>query len=288
MKSMTAFARTETQYDWGSVRWELRSVNQRYLEIFLKLSEHYKTIEMPARDLIKKQLSRGKVEGALFVELNEGSNSFQVDEALLEQLTEAVGKVQMRLPEATQINPLEILQWPGVLTGGDEKLSFQTLESAILDGLHQTLEQLNTAREREGEALATILHEKINHLYREVAAVKKIYPEALKHHTDTLKQRIQELSGQLEEHRFHQEVAILAQKADITEEIERLETHLKEVERLLSQNGSIGRRLDFLMQELNREANTLGSKAIDSRLAKASVECKVLIEQMREQIQNIE
>lgn len=288
MKSMTAFARTENPYEWGIVRWELRSVNQRYLEIFLKLSDRYKSLEMPAREAIKKRLSRGKIEGSLWVELNENANSFQLDDELLFQLTEAINKIQMRLPEATQVNPLDILQWPGMMQGGQTNLKQETLETAILDSLQLTLTQLNDTRQREGQALAQILQEKIDGLYREVGAVKTLYPQALQHHTDMLKQRIEDLSGQLEPHRFHQEVAILAQKADITEEIERLETHLKEVERLLSKDGSIGRRLDFLMQELNREANTLGSKAIDSRLSQASVECKVLIEQMREQIQNIE
>lgn len=288
MKSMTAFARIEQQYDWGKISWELRSVNQRYLEIYLKMAENLKTVEMPARELIKKAIGRGKLEGSLQVSLNETSESFHVDINLVNQLVKSIESVQRSLPEATQVNPLDILKWPGILQTQQNSLSTEDLNSAILDCLQQALDQLNEARTREGKALATILAEKAERMHLEVEKVKTIYPQALQHHTETLKQRIAELAGQVDDHRFHQEVAIIAQKADIAEEIERLETHLTEVARLLNAKGVVGRRLDFLMQELNREANTLGSKAIDSQLTQASVECKVLIEQMREQIQNIE
>ncbi|MPQ76422.1 YicC/YloC family endoribonuclease [Hydrogenovibrio sp. JE_KL2] len=288
MKSMTAFARVEQQQDWGKISWELRSVNQRYLEIYLKMAENLKTVEMPAREKIKQSIGRGKLEGTLQVDLTEGESSFHVDINLVNRLVQSIETVQLSLPEATNLSPLDILKWPGVLQTQQSTLSADKLNSAILDCLQQALEQLNEARSREGQALATILSEKINLLQSEVDAVKAIYPEALSQHTEALKQRIQELAGQVDDHRFHQEVAIIAQKADISEEIERLQTHLTEVSRLLTTKGLVGRRLDFLMQELNREANTLGSKAIDPRLTQSSVECKVLIEQMREQIQNIE
>ncbi|WP_024852080.1 YicC/YloC family endoribonuclease [Hydrogenovibrio kuenenii] len=289
MKSMTAFARIEQQYDWGKISWELRSVNQRYLEIYLKMAENLKTVEMPARELIKKSVGRGKLEGSLQVTLNEAAESFHVDINLVNQLVKSIESVQQSLPEATQVNPLDILKWPGILQTQQNSLSPEALNTAILDCLQQALDQLNEARTREGKALATILSEKTEQMHQEIEKVKTIYPQALQHHTEALKQRIAELAGQVDDHRFHQEVAIIAQKADIAEEIERLETHLTEVSRLLSaKNGVVGRRLDFLMQELNREANTLGSKAIDPQLTQASVECKVLIEQMREQIQNIE
>lgn len=288
MKSMTAFARIEQQYDWGKISWELRSVNQRYLEIYLKMAENLKTVEMPAREQIKKAVGRGKLEGTLQVILNDSAESFQVDTDLVKQLVQSVETVQMSLPEATQVNPLDILKWPGVLQTEQNTLTSEELNQAILEVLKQALTQLNDAREREGQALAKIISDKAERMQQEVDKVKAVYPQALKHHTETLKQRIIELAGQVDEQRFHQEVAIIAQKSDIAEEIERLETHLTEVARLLNTNGLVGRRLDFLMQELNREANTLGSKAIDSQLTQASVECKVLIEQMREQIQNIE
>ncbi|BBN60628.1 YicC/YloC family endoribonuclease [Hydrogenovibrio marinus] len=288
MKSMTAFARVEQQQDWGKISWELRSVNQRYLEIYLKMSENLKSVEMPAREKIKQSIGRGKLEGTLQVDLTEAATSFHVDINLVNQLVQSIEAVQLSLPEATNLSPLDILKWPGVLQTQQSTLSAEQLNDAILGCLQQALEQLNEARGREGQALAMILSEKIERLQNEVDAVKAIYPEALSQHTEALKQRIQELAGQVDDYRFHQEVAIIAQKADITEEIERLQTHLTEVSRLLTTKGLVGRRLDFLMQELNREANTLGSKAIDPRLTQLSVECKVLIEQMREQIQNIE
>lgn len=288
MRSMTAFARVEQQFDWGQISWELRSVNQRYLEVYLKMAEPYKYLEMECRDEIKHALSRGKVEASLSVEVSNASQGFTLDDNLLSDLSQAIGKVQMSLPEATQVNPLEILKWPGLVTSGQAKLLPEQLNQDILETLNQALNKLDEVRQREGDALARIITEKLGLIEDQIVQVKAQFPILMARQTESLKQRILDLAAQVDEQRLMQEVAVMAQKADIAEELDRLMTHIEEVARLTQTNDVVGRRLDFLMQELNREANTLGSKSIHSSLSQASVELKVLIEQIREQVQNIE
>ncbi|MDX1795546.1 MAG: YicC/YloC family endoribonuclease [Hydrogenovibrio sp.] len=288
MNSMTAFARTETLFDWGKVTWELRTVNQRYLETYLRIPDAYKFIEMDARQVIKKALSRGKVEGGLMIELQGDAEAFRLNEPLVENLTHAIEAIQQRLPEATQVNPVDILKWPGVLQNQDFGLDEETLSDELLSALQKTLAHLNTSRQREGAALTLVIRDKLAQMTRHIDLLKQRFPELLAKQNQVLRQRIEDLAQQVDEQRFLQELAILAQKADITEELERLETHIAEVARLIETDEVVGRRLDFLMQELNREANTLGSKSIDTLLSQTSVELKVLIEQIREQVQNIE
>lgn len=288
MRSMTAFARVEQLFDWGSISWELRSVNQRYLEIYLKLAESYKFLEMDCREEIKHALSRGKVEGTLSVDVKVSEQSLELDEALLNQISSVVSHIQLALPEATQINPLELLKWPGLFKSDSSLIEVDQLSQDILETLNQALNKLDEARQREGDALAKVIGDKLIRVQEQVNLVKARFPEIMQKQTDTLKQRIKDLTEQVDEQRFLQEVAVISQKADIYEELDRLDTHLNEVARLIQTNDVVGRRLDFLMQELNREANTLGAKAIDKTLSQTSVELKVLIEQMREQIQNIE
>lgn len=288
MKSMTAFARTETVFDWGKVTWELRTVNQRYLETYLKLPEAYNFIEMDARQVIKKALSRGKLEGGLMIELQGNSQDFSLNEPLIHNLTHAIEAIQQRLPEATQVNPIDLLKWPGVMQNKDLGIDQQTLTDELLSALQKTLSHLNTNRQREGGALTLVIRDKLSQMQQHIDLLKQRFPELLAKQNQTLRQRIEDLAQQVDEQRFLQELAILAQKADVTEELERLETHITEVARLIETDEVVGRRLDFLMQELNREANTLGSKSIDTLLSQTSVELKVLIEQIREQVQNIE
>lgn len=293
IKSMTAFAKTQNtgSETAGRFSWEVRSVNQRYLEINPRLQDAFKHLENDLRDLIKSHVQRGKVDVSLSYENSMDSSGMQVNNELLNALTQAVSQVQQNLPEATHVNPLEILQWPGVLQNETSQGKQKTLDKTLLTGLENTITEFNQHRQREGQALAELILQRCQSINTILETLEPELPNILARHIDKLKTRIESLSEQLDEQRFHQEVAIISQKMDIAEEIDRLKTHLKEVQHILTHNTAgkaVGRRLDFLMQELNREANTLGSKSIDAQISQASVEFKVLIEQMREQVQNIE
>ena len=295
INSMTAFAKNQATAsdNIGRFSWEVRSVNQRYLEINPRLPEAFKHLENDLRDCIKSKVNRGKVDVSLSYENSLATSGLKVNHELLTSLTQAVNQVQQNLPEATQVNPVEILQWPGILQNETSKTQQQTVDKALLTALATTLDDFNQHRLREGQALAQLILQRCETINTLIEALEPQLPDILTRHTDKLKSRILSMSDQLDEQRFHQEVAIMSQKMDIAEEIDRLKTHLKEVKHILTQNTAgkavaVGRRLDFLMQELNREANTLGSKSIDSNISQTSVELKVLIEQMREQVQNIE
>lgn len=293
VKSMTAFAKVQSSFSQGSFSWEIRSVNHRYLEIQPKLPDSFRFLEMPVRAQVKKQLSRGKVDLFLSVNHNAQSDSFHVNQAILQPLSEAVCTVQQTLMEATHVNPLELLKWPGVLdsqpkSDTDETEQNNLDEALFITALEEALSQLNANRLREGDALADLILLRCQAIEEQVEILQKALPEILQRHITKLKGRILILTDQIEDDRVHQEIAIVAHKIDIDEELDRLSTHISEVKHVLTQTGPIGRRLDFLMQELNREANTLGSKSTDSLVSQASVELKVLIEQMREQVQNIE
>jgi uncharacterized protein (TIGR00255 family) len=285
MKSMTAFFIHPQSFDWGALRWEMRSVNHRYLELHLKLPDTAKALEPAIRETIKPFLARGKVELQLHLSPTQNTQNFSLNQPLLSGLTDAINQIQTALPEATQVNPVELLKWPG-LVETDVENSVHTDD--ILAALNNGLSEFDQIRQREGEALSQFIHEKLQAMREHVTQARQLLPGIRQHYADQLKQRIAEHTDTLDEGRFHQEIAIQAQKMDVAEELDRLETHLNEVERLRHEPGLIGRRLDFLMQELNREANTLGAKSIDSRTAQIGVELKVLIEQIREQVQNIE
>ncbi len=289
MKSMTAFARIQHATEWGSYSWEIRAVNQRFLEVHTKLPEAWRHLESTIREQLKQQLQRGKIEVGLQLNENQSDQAMQIDQAVLQPLVAAVNEVQQSLMEATQVNPLDVLKWPGVLKAesADESQQ-QQQQTELLNGLQQAIDALNANREREGEALKAILQTRCAQIRELVEQTQGLLPQIIAAQTEKLRQRIGLLIDEADQSRFHQEVAILAQKLDVQEELDRLLTHLSEVNHVLSQQGAIGRRLDFLMQELNREANTLGSKSADSRTSQTSVELKVLIEQMREQVQNIE
>jgi len=294
---MTAFARTQENATFARFSWEIRSVNQRYLEVNLRLPEGQRHLEPAIRTKIKQHLSRGKVDVSLSYEKPPIQQSLQVNMAVLEPLSTAINQVQQTMIEATQVNPLEVLQWPGVLHENTCEHDSEEIDEQLITSLVSALHQLNQHRLREGQSLAQMILERCAKIEQNVANLTPKLSQMLTNHTDKLKLRIESLAQQVDENRFHQEVAILAQKMDVAEELDRLSTHILEVKHILDaqeakktaeQNAPIGRRLDFLMQELNREANTLGSKAIDSEISQTSVELKVLIEQMREQVQNIE
>ncbi|CAN7162957.1 YicC/YloC family endoribonuclease [Pseudomonas solani] len=284
--SMTAFARVEQAGTHGTLSWELRSVNHRYLEPHLRLPESFRDLEGAVREALRQGLSRGKVECTLrFAEENAGK-SLQVDRERAAQLVEAAEAVAALVKQPAPLNPLEILAWPGVLVA--DAADPQALNAAALEVFAKALDELRNGRAREGADLARLLNERLDGILEEVEALRKLVPQMLTTQRQKILDRFGEMKAELDPQRLEQELVLLAQKSDVAEELDRLSTHVSEVRRVLKAGGAAGRRLDFLMQELNREANTLGSKAFDSRSTQAAVNLKVLIEQMREQVQNIE
>ncbi|CAD5106287.1 YicC/YloC family endoribonuclease [Zestomonas carbonaria] len=284
--SMTAFARVERAGTHGTLSWELRSVNHRYLEPHLRLPEAFRDLEGAVREALRQGLSRGKVECTLrFAEDNAGQ-PLQVDRERAAQVVAAAETVAGLIKQPAPLNPLEVLAWPGVLVA--DAADPQALNKAALEAFEAALGELKNGRAREGAELAKLLNERLDGILEEVGALRVLVPQMLAAQRQKILDRFTELKAELDPQRLEQELVLLAQKSDVAEELDRLTTHVTEVRRVLKAGGAAGRRLDFLMQELNREANTLGSKAFDPRSTQAAVNLKVLIEQMREQVQNIE
>ena len=284
--SMTAFARTERAGTHGTQSWELRSVNHRYLEPQLRLPEAFRDLEGSVRDALRQGLSRGKVECTLrFTEESTGK-ALQLDRERAAQLISAAESIASLIKQPAPLNPLEVLAWPGVLVADGTDPQAQNAEAMQL--FNQALDELKNGRGREGAELAKLLNERLDAMTTEVATLRELVPQMLATQRQKILDRFTEMKAELDPQRLEQELVLLAQKSDVAEELDRLSTHVSEVRRVLKAGGAAGRRLDFLMQELNREANTLGSKAFDPRSTQAAVSLKVLIEQMREQVQNIE
>ncbi|WP_299593980.1 YicC/YloC family endoribonuclease [uncultured Microbulbifer sp.] len=286
VRSMTAFGRAEVNYSSGTAVWEMRSVNHRYLEPHFRLPEAARALEPKLREVLRKSLNRGKVEMTLNLKTNSGEvAAIEVNQALAEQLVKAAELVAPA-SDSLSLNPLEILKWPGVIAEPETDADEQA--NAILEGFKQALTQVADNREREGAELAGFIEARIKGISEQVTTVRALLPQILQNQREKLKTRLEELLEEIDKDRIEQEIAILAQKADVDEELDRLDAHITETRRVLKNGGPIGRRLDFLMQEFNREANTLSSKAVVTDTTQAAVELKVLIEQMREQVQNIE
>ena len=285
-QSMTAFARKEASYSWGSLSWELRAVNHRFLEPQLKIHEALRDIEPIVRDKLRSTLSRGKVECALRFHAEAGTAVIEIDQQRVASVVKALEQIKAHSSDLSPIDPLALLHYPGVQKSAG--IDTDAVLAAATELLDATLAQFIEARKREGVELAKMIEQRLDAIDQIVAEVRGLMPQILQAQRDNLKQRVEQLGVDLDPERLEQEVVMLAQKADVAEELDRLETHVNEVRRALTQRGPVGRRLDFLMQELNREANTLGSKSIVTSTTACSVELKVLIEQMREQIQNIE
>ena len=289
MNSMTAFARQELPFPQGVISWEIRAVNQRYLEANFKLAEPFRHLEMPLRDLLKKSVNRGKVE--VFLKFHAQPNTVQqLDTAVIQTLSQTLEQLQNAFPNLAPTDPLSLLNWPGLVKNNAENLDLSASESDILQSFSSLLDTFNLARTNEGAALKHLMLEKLEAIASQIAVVYARLPDRLLKHTEKMQQRLLDLLGntELDTQRLHQEIALLSQKLDIQEELDRLNTHIQAVRQAFESPEPVGRRLDFLMQEMNREANTLGSKALDSETTQASVELKVLIEQIREQVQNIE
>lgn len=284
--SMTAFARTEQAAPWGTLQVEIRSVNQRYLEPHFRLHESLRDLEPVLREALRQHLARGKIECSVRFESAEMVQAPAVNHARLATISEALNAVQQQVPSAVPPTTLELLNQPGVM---EKKHLDQDAVKAAATGLfNQALNELIDARAREGEKLAEMISTRLTAVSEQVAAVRQLMPQILERQRAQLLERLEIAKTELDHQRLEAELVLVAQKADVDEELDRLTAHIEEVSRQLVQKGPKGRRLDFLMQELNREANTLSSKSIVAESTRCAVELKVLIEQMREQIQNIE
>ena len=287
MLSMTAFSRQQLDQDWGSLTWEIRSVNHRYLEISVRLPEMFRGLENLVRETIRKRLKRGKVECQLRYQSGESYQSeMHLDKKLIQKLIQANIEIEQISGTSSSLHNIDILRWPGVIQ--DQEFDTAKIDKQALELFNSALDDLIASREREGAELKGFLQQRIDSIREIVVTIRAKMPEILASQKQSLLDRLEELKAELEPTRLEQEIALLAQKADVHEELDRLDSHLNEVARVIDLAGQKGRRLDFLMQELNREANTLSSKSIVIDTTLSAVELKVLIEQLREQIQNVE
>lgn len=287
LKSMTAFARQEVSLDEGSLTWEIRSVNHRYLEPNFRIPEQFREAEGQFRDLLRKKLARGKLDCSLkWQGSDHAGEEISLNNETLTQLNEALGTIANKVQNAASPSALEVLQWPGVMEHKESDKA-ALLKSAIKT-FAQAIDTLVENRVREGDQLEPLFDDRLNKVEDIVKEVRKMLPNILEQQRNNLRKRFDELAAELDPQRLEQEMVVIAQKSDVDEELDRLDAHVKEVRKVLKKKEPVGRRLDFLMQELNREANTLSSKSIVTDTTKAAVELKVLIEQMREQVQNVE
>ncbi len=285
--SMTAFSRIRDKDENGELIWEIRSVNHRFLEVMVRLPEELRALDPIVRERVSKRLGRGKLDCTLrYNPAGEAAAAVRINDRLARQIISATQEIGQMLHDSTALRAMDILRWPGVLEQEERNLSpVQQRAGELLD---KALDDLIDSRRREGERLAELIVQRCHSMRGEVEKVKQLMPRILQTIRDRLRARLAEVASELDEGRLEQEMALLAQRLDVDEEMDRLSTHLDEVERVLQRDEPVGRRLDFLMQELNREANTLSSKSTDVESTRVGVELKVLIEQIREQVQNIE
>ncbi|WP_310450693.1 YicC/YloC family endoribonuclease [Sulfuritalea sp.] len=288
--SMTGYAAASRDLGSAVMNLEIKSVNSRYLDVSFRLSEDLRFLEMPLREKITGRIGRGKIEcrGYLQAQPAQGAAARQrtPDPLLLTELGKLDAAVRSALPQAAPLSVAEVLRWPGVL--GDDSLSGETLQAAAQELFATLLDEFVASREREGAKLADVLKDRAARMRERVAAAEPLLPAALAAYRERLATKLREAVANLDEERIRQEVGVFAAKIDVAEEIARLVTHMDELERVLKKGGAVGKRLDFLMQELNREANTLSSKSVSGEVTAIALELKLLIEQMREQVQNLE
>jgi uncharacterized protein (TIGR00255 family) len=285
--SMTGYAVRTLDIERGTLQLELKSVNSRYLDFHFRISDDLRALEMPLRELLAARLARGKVECRLALNAAAARpEQLQLNGELLATLRALETQVRQALPDARPLAVADALRWPGML--GDQTLDLAALAPRVLGLAREVLDEFTASRAREGEKLAALIVDRVAAMRAIVALVAPRIPQAQALYTDKLRERLSEALGSASDDRILQEVAVFATRIDVAEELSRLTTHLDEVERVLKHGGACGKRLDFLMQELNREANTLGSKSAITEVSQASMELKLLIEQMREQIQNLE
>lgn len=284
--SMTAFARHEWVMPAGSFNLELRSVNHRYLELYLRLPDSLREVEAELRDVLRQMLSRGKIDATLRFEPLSDSKNMVINQSVATQLANLCQELVSVTRQEPNIQAIDFLKWPGVIE--QQALLTPEVRKELSLFFQTTVKKLIEAREREGQALKEFLLQRLIQCETQLNLIRQFFPDMVMMQKEKLTQRLAELSAMLDTQRLEQEIAILAQKLDISEEVDRLATHLQEAHRILAEGGQVGRRMDFLLQEMNREANTMSSKAMDVKIQYAVVEIKVLLEQIREQVQNIE
>jgi len=286
MHSMTGFSRKETKYDWGIIIWEIRSINQRYLEMSIRVSDEFRILEPKIRKYIQSHINRGKIECTLILEYNNSNyNNIYIKEKLINNIIKKIESLKIK-NIATNVNLIDLLNWPGVLNNNKKNLN--TITEKVLISLKETMNELINSRKNEGLALKKLIKNRLLLMQTEIKEIKKNIPNSLILERKKLLLKFKQLKIEVDYHRFEQELLIIVQKMDIHEEIDRIDTHIKEIFIVLTKKEPIGRRLDFILQEVNREANTLTSKSISSNITTSAIEIKVLIEQIREQVQNIE
>lgn len=284
--SMTAYARREVKGDWGTAVWEIRSVNQRYLETYFRMPEQFRGLEPVLRERFRKRLARGKVECHLRFEANPNAKGeLKINEDLAKQVIHAARWVKEVSGEGN-INPFQVLQWQGVMEAPEQ--DFDAINKELLAEFDLAVDDFIAARAREGDNMKALIEQRLSAITDEAVKVRARMPEILEWQRERLTTKFEEAKIELDATRVEQELILLAQKVDVAEELDRLDSHVKETTNILKKGGAVGRRLDFMMQEFNRESNTLASKSISTDITASGVELKVLIEQMREQIQNIE
>lgn len=284
--SMTAFARLEVKKDWGDAVWEIRSVNQRYLENFFRLPEQFRGLENTLREKLRQSLTRGKIECSLRIETKKQTNAeLNLNKDLANQVIQSLQWIKAQAGEG-EINLTDVLSYPGVVEAQEQDLD--AISQDLLTAFDDLLTDFIAMRGREGEKLNDIIQQRLDAIAVEADKVRSQMPAVLQWQRERLLQRFEDAQVNLDPQRVEQEMILLAQRVDVAEELDRLQMHVKETTNILKKGGAVGRKLDFMMQELNRESNTLASKSINADITASAVELKVLIEQMREQIQNLE
>ena len=287
ISSMTAYARKEINQSWGTASWELRSVNQRYLETYIRMPEQFRTLEPIIRERLRGRLTRGKIECNLRFELDPASQhqELSLNQDLAKQVLSAVNWIQTEY-KSGDVNPIDVLRWPGVLSAKEQNLD--AISQEILASLDEAINELIVVREREGEVLRDLIIQRLDSITTEVEKIRQWMPQILEWQKERMQNKLAEANIELDKSRLEQEIVLMAQRIDVAEELDRLMTHVKETYAILKKNEAVGRRLDFMMQEFNRESNTIASKSINADVTASAIELKVLIEQIREQVQNIE
>ena len=284
--SMTAFARLEVKKDWGDAVWEIRSVNQRYLENFFRLPEQFRGLENTLREKLRQSLTRGKIECSLRLETKKQTNGeLNLNKELANQVIQSLQWIKAQAGEG-EINLTDVLRYPGVVEAQEQDLD--AISQDLLTAFDDLLTDFIAMRGREGDKLNDIIQQRLDAIAVEADKVRSQMPAVLQWQRERLLQRFEDAQINLDPQRVEQEMILLAQRVDVAEELDRLQMHVKETTNILKKGGAVGRKLDFMMQELNRESNTLASKSINADITASAVELKVLIEQMREQIQNLE
>jgi len=284
---MTGYAAASRDLGSAVLSLELKSVNSRYLDIGFRLGEELRALEMPLREKIAERMGRGKIECRGYLQAQAGAGRERsTNPELIAELGRLDAAVRGAMPQAAPLSVAEVLRWPGVLS--EDGLTATQIQTAAMEVFARLLDEFLASRAREGEKLANVLRDRASLMRGHVAAVTPLLPAALAAYRERLATKLREAVANLDEERIRQEVGVFAAKIDVAEELARLVTHLDEVDRVLKKGGAVGKRLDFLMQELNREANTLASKSVSAEVTAIALELKLLIEQMREQVQNLE